>query len=59
MLREGLPEEVAFEQKSDGVGSEGRVLKAKATANRNALKQESLDVLEQCFPNARVADPHP
>lgn len=58
MLREGLPEEVAFKQKSDGVGSE-RVLKAKATANRNTLGQESLDVLEQCFPNARVAAPHP
>lgn len=47
VVREGLPEEVAFKQKSSGVGSEGRELKAEATANRNILGQESLDGLEQ------------
>lgn len=54
MGREGLSEEVTFQQKSDGAGSEGRVLKAKATVNSKALGQESLDVLEQSFPNASI-----
>lgn len=44
MVRGGFPEKVAFKQKSDGMGNKGRVLRAKATANRN---EESLDVSEQ------------
>lgn len=44
VVREDLPEKVAFKQRSDGIRNKGRVLTTKATANRN---QESLDVLEQ------------
>lgn len=54
VVREGLPKEVGVKQKSDGEKSEGRVLKPRATANTEALRQESLGALEQCFPNVSV-----
>ena len=45
VVREGLPVVVAaFRQESEGMGSDGTVLKAKAIANAKALGQESLAV---------------